>query len=113
MSFNVTVQKQSQFEKVTVQKSIVEFSTVTSDHMVKYQLPHSRLNQMSYDYYEIYLYEKQAAKIMKQTLPKGNLIKVTVQKPLIGFWNVTSIHKANKCRADLPFLIKNIMWDGL
>ena len=120
MSFNVTVQKQSQFEKVTVQKSIVEFSTVTSDHMVKYQLPHSRLNQMSYDYYEIYLYEKlstnllaQAAKIMKQTLPKGNLIKVTVQKPLIGFLNVTSIHKANKCRADLPFLIKNIMWDGL
>ena len=103
MSFNVTVQKQSQFEKVTVQKSIVEFLTVTSDHMMKYQLPHSRLNQTSHDYYEIYSYEKlstkllaQAAKIIKQTLPKCNLIKVTVQKPLIGLWNVTSVHKANK-----------------
>ena len=103
MSFNVTVQKQSQFEKVTVQKSIVEFLTVTSDHMMKYQLPHLRLNQTSHDYYEIYSYEKlstkllaQAAKIIKQTLPKCNLIKVTVQKPLIGLWNVTSVHKANK-----------------
>ena len=103
MSFNVTVQKQSQFEKVTVQKSIVEFLTVTSDHMMKYQLPHLRLNQTSHDYYEIYSYEKlstkllaQAAKIIKQTLPKCNLIKVTVQKPLIGLWNVTSVHKSNK-----------------
>ena len=103
MSFNVTVQKQSQFEKVTVQKSIVEFLTVTSDHMMKYQLPHSRLNQTSHDYYEIYLYEKlstkllaQATKIIKQTLPKCNLIKVTVQKPPIGLWNVTSVHKSNK-----------------
>ena len=103
MSFKVTVQKQSQFEKVTVQKSIVEFLTVTSDHMMKYQLPHLRLNQTSHDYYEIYSYEKlstkllaQAAKIIKQTLPKCNLIKVTVQKPLIGLWNVTSVHKANK-----------------
>ena len=81
----------------------MEFLTVTSDHMMKYQLPHLRLNQTSHDYYEIYSYEKlstkllaQAAKIIKQTLPKCNLIKVTVQKPLIGLWNITSVHKANK-----------------
>ena len=38
--------------------------------------------------------------------------KVVVQKPLIGFWTVTSDHKVNKYSADLLLLIKIIIWDG-
>ena len=45
----------SQFEKVTVKKSIAELLTVISNQMIKYQLPHTRFDQINDHEDDIYL----------------------------------------------------------
>ena len=43
----------SQFEKLTVQKPIAELWTVISNQRIKYQLPHTRFDQISDNEHEI------------------------------------------------------------
>ena len=50
-----TVTSYSQFEKVTVQKSIAELWTVISNRMIKNQLPHRRFGQISNHKHGTYL----------------------------------------------------------
>ena len=45
----------SHFEKLTVKKSIAELLTVTSNQMIKYQLPHTRFDQINDHKNDIYL----------------------------------------------------------
>ena len=90
--------------------------------MIKYQLPHTRFDQISYHKHDIYLYGKLytmfafflsmvseviVRKNSKQTFPQVG--KVTVQKLVTGFWAIASNHKVSKYWAstDLLFLIKN------
>ena len=49
---------QSQFEKVTIQKSIAELWTVISHQMIKHQLPHRLFHQLNDHKLDIYLYRK-------------------------------------------------------
>ena len=43
----------SQFKKVTIEKYIVELWEVTSNKMIKYQLPYTRLHQISDNKHDI------------------------------------------------------------
>ena len=61
-----TIASLSQFEKVTVQKSIAVLWTVISNQMVKYQIPDKQLDQISDHKVAIYLYRKLSTKLLAQ-----------------------------------------------
>ena len=50
-----TITSQSQFEKVTAEKSIAELWAAISNQMINHQLPHTRLDQISYYKHDILL----------------------------------------------------------
>ena len=66
-----TITSWSQFEKVTVQKSIAELWIVVSNQMIKYQLSHTRFNQLSYHKHNIYLCGKPSTKLLAQVANKN------------------------------------------
>ena len=61
----------SQFEKVTVQKPIMELWAGISNQMIKYQLPHTRFNQFSDHQHVIYLNGKLSTRLLAQTANKS------------------------------------------
>ena len=63
--------RKGQFEKVTVQKTIAELSTVISNQMIKYQLPQTPLNQISDHKHDIYLNGKLSNKQLAQAANKN------------------------------------------
>ena len=60
-----TITSWSQFEKVTVQKSIAELCTVISNRMIKYELHYTLFDQISdHNKHDIYLYGKLPTKLI-------------------------------------------------
>ena len=59
-----TIISWSQFEKVTVQKSIAELWTVISSQMIMCQIPHTRFDQISDHRHGVYLYGKLSTKLL-------------------------------------------------
>ena len=77
MVLKATVQKQSSkqslpkvsLKKIAVQKSIAKHWTVISNQIIKYQLPHTRNDQISD--HDIYLYGKLSTKLLAQVANKN------------------------------------------
>ena len=61
---------QVSFEKVTVQKSIEELWNVISNQMIKYQLSHTRFDQISDHKHGIYLHGELSTKLLAQATSK-------------------------------------------
>ena len=53
-----------QYEKIAVRKTIKEFWTAISNQMIKLQLPHTQLDQISDPKLDIYLYIKLSTKLL-------------------------------------------------
>ena len=74
MVLKATLRKQSSkqslpqvsFEKATVQKTIVELWNVISNQMIKYQLSHTRFDQISDHKHGIYLHGDVSTKLLAQ-----------------------------------------------
>ena len=81
-----TITSSSQFEKVTVQNAIGELVTVISNKMMKYQLPHTRFNQINDHKHDIYLYGKLSTKLLVQTTNKNTKFMFTKNGRLCFFW---------------------------
>ena len=71
--------------KATVQKSIAELWTIISNQMIKYQLPHTRSDQISGNKYNIYLYGKLSAKLLAPAANKKIEFVFTKTRRLILF----------------------------
>ena len=71
--------------KATVQKSIAKLWTVISNQMIKYQLPHTRSDQISGNKYNIYLYGKLSAKLLAPAANKKIEFVFTKTRRLIRF----------------------------
>ena len=67
-----TITSYRQLEKVTVQKSTAELWTVISNQMIKYQLPHTRFDQIRDHKHGIYLYGKLFTTLIAQAANKKN-----------------------------------------
>ena len=67
----------SQFEKVTAQRSLAEHWIVLSDHMIKYQLPHTRLDQINDHKHDVFLYGKLSTKLLSQAANKNTKFMFT------------------------------------
>ena len=61
-----TITSKAQFEKVTVRKFIVELWTLISNQIIKYQLLHTRCDQISDYKHDIYLYGKISTELLAQ-----------------------------------------------
>ena len=62
---------QTNKQKVTVQKSLVELWTVISNRMIKYQLPHTRFDEISDHKHDIYLYRMLFTKLLARASNKN------------------------------------------
>ena len=64
--------------EITVHKSIEERWTVVFNAMIKYQVPHTRFDQISNHKHDIHLYEKLSTKLLVQAVIK--ILRSCLQK---------------------------------
>ena len=80
----------SEFEKVTVQKSIAELWMVISNPMIKYHLPQTRLDQISDHKHDKSLYGKLSTKQLAQAVNQNTKFMITKTGRLLFFLSVIS-----------------------